>query len=102
MAPRDVARELLKAVEAESGFPVYVREGVNQATVTSLRLARDPLPAHMIAYQPAGKRVLDYLICYQCNFLLRHSATPSEARGNVTAPIGGVIEDHLRNLPTPG
>jgi hypothetical protein len=44
----------------------------------------------MITYRPNGKRVMDYLVYYQCGFLLRHSATLSEARGDVTATEEGL------------
>ena len=45
MEPRDVTRELLKAVEAESGFPVHVREDPDLPTVASVRLGKT-LPQH--------------------------------------------------------
>ena len=103
MELRDVTRELLKAVETESGFPVHVREDANLATVASVRLARDPLPAHMISYRPDGKRVLDYLICYQCGFVLRHFAAPPEARGDARSTVAGeaAVHELVRDLAGP-
>ena len=103
MEPRDVTRELLKAVETESGFPVHVREDADLATVASVRLARDPLPAHMISYRPDGKRVLDYLICYQCGFVLRHFAAPPAARGDARSTVAGeaAVHELVRDLAGP-
>ena len=75
----------------------------NLATVASVRLARDPLPAHMISYRPDGKRVLDYLICYQCGFVLRHFAAPPEARGDARSTVAGeaAVHELVRDLAGP-
>jgi hypothetical protein len=45
LEPRDVTRELLKAVEVETGFPVHVREDANLPTVALVRLSKT-LPQH--------------------------------------------------------
>jgi hypothetical protein len=45
LEPRDATRELLKAVEAESGFPVHVREDPDLPTVVLVRLGKT-LPQH--------------------------------------------------------
>jgi hypothetical protein len=45
LEPRGVTRELLRAVEVESGFPVHVREDSDLATVASVRLGKT-LPQH--------------------------------------------------------
>ena len=89
MEPRAVTRELLKAVEVESGFPAHVREDPNLTTLATVRVARAPLSMHVISYRPDGKRFLDYLVCYQCGFVLRHYAAPPEARGVVVATAEG-------------
>lgn len=86
---RDVTRELLKAVEVESGFSAHVREEPGLTTLATVRMARLPLPAHVISYRPDGKRFMDYLVCYQCGFVLRHYEAPAEARGVVVAAAAG-------------
>jgi hypothetical protein len=45
LEPRDVTRELLKAVQVEPGCPVHVREDANLATVVLVRLGKT-LPQH--------------------------------------------------------
>jgi hypothetical protein len=54
LEPRDVTRELLKAVEVESGFPVHVREDVKLATVASVQLGKT-LPQHTWPKEAHGR-----------------------------------------------
>lgn len=100
MEPREVTRELLKAVELESGLPAHVREDPNLMTLATVRVARAPLPVHVVSYRPDGKRFLDYLVCYQCGFVLRHYAAPPEARGVVVATAEGerAVREAVRAL----
>jgi hypothetical protein len=81
--------EFLTLVEKETGYPVKLLEDPNLPTLTSIRIARGTVPAHFLTYKPTRDESLDYMICYQCGFVLRLFETPPEQRFDfASAPAG--------------
>jgi hypothetical protein len=78
---RETTRLILKLVEEHSGYPVQIIDDPSLNTLASIRLARrGGVPAHILAYRPAGNQAPDYLIAFQCGFALRLFAVPPELR----------------------
>ena len=50
MKLRDTTRKIISRLEEKSGYPVQVMEDKNLATFASLRIARGPLPAHILSF----------------------------------------------------
>ena len=79
MGLREVTRAIIGLVEQVSGHPVLVTQDPSLRTLASVRMARGGAPAHTIRYKPAAEGI-DYLIAYQCGFILRLFAVPPAER----------------------
>lgn len=84
MELRQITHEILKSVEEVSGLPVHVMEDSKLSTIATVRMARGNMPGHVILYKPVPGEPPDYLICYQCGFILRKFAVPPEQRFDLT------------------
>jgi hypothetical protein len=87
MSLRDVTRAIIAQVERASGYPVLVIEDRSLRTLAAVRVARGNAPAHTITYNPSVTTQPDYLIAFQCGFILRHFAVPPPRRCDF-APAG--------------
>jgi len=50
MKLRDTTRKIISQLEEKSGYPVEVVEDKNLPVLASLRIARGPLPAHILSF----------------------------------------------------
>jgi len=91
---RQITREILKSVEETSGLPVHVIEETKLGTLATVRMARGTMPAHVVLYKPMPGEPPDYLICYQCGFVLRKLAVPAELRFDLVDTTAAV--DYVR------
>jgi hypothetical protein len=81
MGLRDVTRAIIAQVEQSSGYPVLVTEDRSLHTLSAARIARGNAPAHVITYNPTiSPPPPDYIIAYQCGFILRLFANPPSER----------------------
>jgi len=80
MSLRAATRELIKRVEDSSGRPVLVQTDPSLKVLATMRMARGAAPAHLVAYNPSGGIAPDYLISFQCGFILRLFANPPSER----------------------
>src|SRR3989304_7555617 len=71
MTLREVTRTVISLVENVSGCPLVVSENASLKTLAASRIARGANRIHTISYNPTTVREPDYLICYQCGFILR-------------------------------
>ena len=71
MTLRQVTRAVISLVENVSGCPVVVSEDASLKTLAASRIARGANRIHTISYNPSVVTEPDYLICYQCGFILR-------------------------------
>jgi hypothetical protein len=76
MTLREVTRTVIARVEEVSGCPVVVSEDASLKTLAASRIARGENRIHAISFNPSVVREPDYLICYQCGFILRLFAVP--------------------------
>jgi hypothetical protein len=70
MTLREVTRNVISFVESASGCPVVVSEDSSLKTLAASRIARGANRIHAISYNPSAVSEPDYLICYQCGFIL--------------------------------
>jgi len=89
MTLREVTRTIIKRVEDVSGCPVIVREDASLKTLAASRIARGPNRIHLISFKPSAVSEPDYLICYQCGFILRLFATPAADRFDLVGTVEG-------------
>jgi hypothetical protein len=80
MGLRDVTRAIIAQVERASGYPVLVTEDRSLRTFAAVQFARGNAPAHTITYNPSVTTQPDYLIAYQCGFILRLFVVPPSER----------------------
>src|SRR6266446_745849 len=82
MASSDSVEKVLRLVKEKSGLPVHVEPDstLPPNLFSNVTRARGAMPFHRIGYQPSASETPDYLIVYQCGFLLRAYAVPAQVR----------------------
>jgi hypothetical protein len=75
-----VTRDLLAMVEDETGYPVRLVAEPKLPVLSRVEIARNVMLAHSVLYRPADDESIDYLICYQCGFVLRLFDNPPDSR----------------------
>lgn len=62
---REITKQMTALLEQKSGCLVHVMEDPNLPTISSIKIARGKMPAHMISYKPVPKNETpDYSIIY--------------------------------------
>jgi hypothetical protein len=102
MTLEQATQDVLRAVEEATGRPVVVQPDPSLGTLLAkLTMAPGPAPAHLVAFNPLAGAV-DYVICFQCGFLLRMFKVPEAERFSLGGSWRGrketetLIGDHLR------
>jgi hypothetical protein len=80
MSLRDATREIIALVEKKSGTSVRVVQDRTLTTAAAVRMASESLPVHLIAWNPASQSAPDYMIAYECGFILRLYDIPLDRR----------------------
>ncbi len=71
-------QDILKTVEKRTGIPVEVIYDTKTEGLAQVTLARSGIPAHLVRIRDA-RQPADYLIAYQCGFILRlYDSPPAE------------------------
>jgi hypothetical protein len=68
---------------------VVVNEDRSLATLAISRIARGTNRIHSISFNPSAVSEPDYLICYQCGFILRLFGTPAADRVDLAGTAEG-------------
>jgi len=89
MTLREVTRTVLKLVEEASGCPMVVNEDRSLMTLAASRIARGVNRIHSISFNPSAVSEPDYLICYQCGFILRLFGNPAADRVDLAGTTEG-------------
>lgn len=102
MTLQQTTQDVLKSVEEATGRPVVIQPDPSLGTLLAkLTMARGSAAAHLVTYNPLAGAV-DYVICFQCGFLLRMFKIPEADRYSVAGSARGrketekLIADHLR------
>jgi hypothetical protein len=90
MALREITRAVISLVEKTSGCPVVVSEDASLKTLAASRIARGANRIYSISFNPLAVREPDYLICYQCGFILRLFGIPAADRVDLAGRRRGV------------
>jgi hypothetical protein len=77
---KPVTHDFLALVERETGYPVQLVEEPGLPVLSRVRVAHEGAPLHSVSFRPAQDESVDYLICYQCGFVLRLFDNPPNAR----------------------
>jgi hypothetical protein len=88
MTFRPDTESILHEVESLTGTPVEVLPDPSLAVLAKVTMARPGLPAHLVRYNPS-RQDPDYLIAYECGFILREYANPQELRLQFTDTESG-------------
>lgn len=86
---RSLTRDIIKRVEDATERPVLVRTDATLKVLATVRMARGSAPAHLVTYNPSGGSAPDYLICFQCGFVLRLFANPPSERFDFAGSASG-------------
>src|SRR5665213_3067729 len=102
-----IVRQTTEEVEALTGYPVQVVLDSSVKNMAVLDVARVTEHVHRIRIHPAFANEADYLTCYQCGFILRTFAVPSENRLAFAPDPKGLravkqlVFDHFANKQLP-
>jgi len=88
MSLRPETREILRRVKELTGTPVEVVRDAAQTQLARIARARGAAPAHILSVNP-GLGAPDYLIVYQCGFILRLYETPPDERRDFAGTAQG-------------
>jgi len=84
--------QITRLVERTTGFPARVAEDSSLPTLGTVKMARPSLPYHLIRYSPAARDTLDYIVSFQCGFVIRLAGVPLEKRYEIGASPRGAVE----------
>lgn len=102
-----ILKEVLAEVERQTGCPVEVRQDPTLKLMAKLDMARGPIRVHRVAISPAYRTEADYLVAFQCGFILRKYGVPPEERVDLISSVKGRIEAeklvraHVKGKPFP-
>lgn len=71
----------LREVESSTGLKVLVEEDprLQPPLLAKVHVARNGVPFHRVVYHPTAHGMADYLVAYQCSFILRlHGLPPGD------------------------
>ena len=103
MVLHSITEQVLQQVHDVTGRPVLVSTDPKLKLIATSKMARGSYPAHLITYNPAISANADYVICFQCGFLIRSFSVPAEKRFDVTGSWRGrkdtelLLTEHLRD-----
>ena len=89
---------------------MHVMEDATLPLIATVTLAQPSVPVHVLRYNPALIRHPEYLVCFQCGFIIRAYEVPPDQRYEVVSNERGrreaasLITKHLRKkgkLPLP-
>ncbi|MEI6340522.1 MAG: hypothetical protein WCR07_01070 [Verrucomicrobiota bacterium] len=85
-----ISHQFLQQVEALTGLPVRVEpdERLQPPLLARVQVARRGVPLHRVSYHPSARAMADYLIAFQCSFVLRLYALPPAERFELTDAPG--------------
>lgn len=87
------ARDLItRLVERTTGFRVQVARDPSLETLGTVRMARASSPYHLIRYNSSAEDILDYVVSFECGFVLRQVGVPPEKRYEVGPSTKGKRE----------
>ncbi len=81
-----ISQQFLHEVETATGRPVQVEadEALQPPLLARVQMARQGVPLHRVTYHPNARAMVDYLIAFQCSFVLRTYALPPAERFDLT------------------
>jgi hypothetical protein len=83
---RDTTQQMIALLEQKSGCLVHVMEDPRLENLSSIKIARGNMPAHIISYKPGLKNEApDYSIIFQCAMALRVFDCPPDERRLIAA-----------------
>jgi len=93
-----VMNQIVAGVQEVSGVPVLVREDRSLKTLATVRMARGDAQAHILTYNPTKAPRPDYVIAFQCGFIIRIFSNPPEQRFDLAPSASGreTVERLLR------
>ena len=82
MSLSSTTQGFLSEVESSTGLRVVVEEDprLQAPLLAKVQIARRGIPFHRVSYHPTAQGMADYLVCYQCAFVLRLHSLPSAER----------------------
>lgn len=88
-----ISQQFIREVEAATGRPVDVAadDQLQPPLLARVQIARKGIPVHRVSFHPNASAMVDYLIAFQCSFVLRAHSIPQAMRFDLSdAPSASV------------
>lgn len=102
MSLNRITEKVMQQVDDVTGLPVLVNADPSLKLIATSTIARGSAAAHLISFNPAVSASADYVICFQCGFILRTFSVPASERVDLQGTWRGrkdaekLLADHLR------
>ena len=92
MALNNITQKVIDLTEERTGRPVLVTPDASLSLLATVKPARGSAAVHVVAYNPSAQADADYLVCYQCGFILRLFEVPEQDRYDLAGAPQGISE----------
>jgi hypothetical protein len=82
-------REVLAQVESVTRYPVHVQPDQNLNVLATVKIANSSVLFTVIRVRPDAIDTNEYVVCFQCGFVLRQTSLPSGDRWDIAASDRG-------------
>ena len=97
MALLPETRLIVDQVEQITERPIRFAEDAALPVIANLRIARNGADEHVLTLQPGGES-LDYVVAYQCGYVLRLYETPPDQRVDFAASPSDAADIDLKRF----
>jgi len=85
MTPKSAMQEILAQVESVTGYPVTVQPDPSLNVLATVKTVNQTVPFTLIRVRPDNAGTNEYVVCFQCGFVLRQASLPEGERWDITA-----------------
>lgn len=92
LALNNITQKVIDLTKERTGRPVLVTPDPSLSLLATVKPARGSAAVHIISYNPSAEPDADYLVCYQCGFILRIFEVAEEDRYDLGGTPQGISE----------
>jgi hypothetical protein len=89
MTPKSAMQEVVAQVESVTGYPVHVQSDPNLNVLATVKAANPSVPFTLVRVRPDNTGTNEYVVCFQCGFVLRQASLPEGEGWDIAAAYRG-------------
>jgi hypothetical protein len=103
MTPQSAKQDILTQVESATGYPVQVYTDPTLNVLATVKAASANVPFTLVRIRPDLTGITEYIVSFQCGFVLRQAALPVGTKWDIAASFKGRKElDRIVRKSTAG